>query len=530
MTLRLRLVLIGGLVALLLLAAGLTSFLAAAHWKDQLDQRRDLFLAATSVERLRGAYSDQETGVRGYALTGTEDFLEPYESGTANAADALTALDGVAARFADVGDARAAVEEAAGRWRAEAAVPEIDALQQGRTGTGDDVQSRDLFEAVRTRTTDLGGRIDAHLTAARQAAERASHLVFAVLAVSVGVSIVATALVALLLRRWVTRPLDHLTTAIGDLRQGEVVAIPVEGPPEVRAVGRAIDGLQREVRSQRDRAVHAREALEQSATLAVQVNASLAAQLGDYPDGWTVAAALRPAEGLAAGDCYDVSLVSPHHIGLVVLDIAGHGAESAITALRCKELVKAALRSGVAPGDTLAWLARQDHGIEAGSFLTAVVADIDTRTGTCRYANAGHPPPPIVGDVRRTLRPTGPLFGPFAASWGTATEVVEPGEKLVVYTDGLTEARDNARGFYGEERVVEVIADAACADAQAVVKVLLDDLDAFTTGRARDDVTLIVVCRTDDGEPRVRRDARDERADDDAGGGDDAGAEPRVSA
>src|SRR5690349_6455189 len=98
MTLRLRLVLIGGLAALLLVAAGLTSFLAAAHWKDQLDQRRDLFLAATSVERLRGAYSDQETGVRGYALSHDPSFLDPYESGTADAAAALAALDGVAAR------------------------------------------------------------------------------------------------------------------------------------------------------------------------------------------------------------------------------------------------------------------------------------------------------------------------------------------------------------------------------------------------------------------------------------------------
>ena len=321
---------------------------------------------------------------------------------------------------------------------------------------------------------------------------------FTVLVVSVGVSVLAVVLVALGLRRWVSRPLERLATAIGELRQGEVVAIPVGGPPEVQAVGHAIDGLQREVRAQRDDAVHAREALEQSATLVVQVNASLAAQLGDYPDGWTVAAALRPAEGLAAGDCYDVSLVGPHHIGLVVLDIAGHGAESAITALRCKELLKAALRSGIAPGDALAWLSRQDHGIDHGSFLTAVVADIDTRTGGCRYANAGHPPPPVVGGAPRSWEPTGPLFGPFPAGWDTATDLLLAGEKLIVYTDGLTEARDRERRFYGEQRVVDVLADTACTDAQAVVKVLLDDLDVFNTERAHDDVTLIVVCRTDE--------------------------------
>ena len=112
-------------------------------------------------------------------------------------------------------------------------------------------------------------------------------------------------------------------------------------------------------RSRRDAANHqpaarrrdpAREAIEQSAILAVQVRSALASDLGDYPDGWTMAAGLRAAEGVVAGDCYDVALISPTTIGIIVLDIAGHGAQSAIAALKCKELLKAALRSDLEPG------------------------------------------------------------------------------------------------------------------------------------------------------------------------------------
>src|SRR5436190_7169945 len=170
MTLRLRLVLIGGLAALLLLGAGVTSLLAAAHWKDQLDQRRDLLSAATSVERLRAAYSDQETGVRGYALSGNPAFLKPYQTGTDEAEAALGALDGVAAEFPDVDGARAAVEDAADRWRVEAAAPDIAAVEQGRTGEVDD-GGRALFDDVRDRLADLAGWIDARVDAARQEAD-----------------------------------------------------------------------------------------------------------------------------------------------------------------------------------------------------------------------------------------------------------------------------------------------------------------------------------------------------------------------
>jgi serine phosphatase RsbU (regulator of sigma subunit) len=151
----------------------------------------------------------------------------------------------------------------------------------------------------------------------------------------------------------------------------------------------------------------------------VQVHASPARQLGDFPAGWSMAAQLRRAEGLAAGDCYDVSLLGPDVIALVVLDIAGHGARPAVTALRCKELLKAALRSGMQPGQALDWMYAQEPSFEPGEFLTAAVVLIDARTGACQYANAGHPAPVAVGARRRIWWRTGPLFGPVPGSWET---------------------------------------------------------------------------------------------------------------
>jgi serine phosphatase RsbU (regulator of sigma subunit) len=256
--------------------------------------------------------------------------------------------------------------------------------------------------------------------------------------------------------------------------------------------------MQSTILKQRDTAVNARQAFEQNAVLALQIRDELAHEVGEYPAGWSVAAGLRPAEGLVAGDCYDVSLLGPTEIGLVVLDIAGHGALAAISAFRCKELLKVALRNGLAPGSALDWLAGQELSLE-DSFFTAFVGTIDTTTGRCYYANAGHPPALLRDADHRmvTLDPTGPLFGHIGPGWRTEEVLLGTDSVLTVYTDGLIEARNQNRDFYGEERLIDLLADMRCSEAQPAVDHVLNDLSEFHGGQVADDVTLVVLCRTE---------------------------------
>ena len=224
----------------------------------------------------------------------------------------------------------------------------------------------------------------------------------------------------------------------------------------------------------------------------------LETSLGEYPTGWTVAAGLRCAEGLVAGDCYEISLVGPSTIGIVVIDIAGHGAPNAIAAMKSKELLRVALREGRLPGDALTWLYEQ-RLVENG-FLTAFVGLISTNSGLCRYANAGHPPPKLVTpDGLVDLLPTGPLLGPVEGHWTTASVDFHEGDKLAVYTDGIIEARDAERGFYGEDRLTAILRATTCEDAETVTKAILDDLTTFSGQlRLTDDATLVVVCHSAD--------------------------------
>ena len=165
-------------------------------------------------------------------------------------------------------------------------------------------------------------------------------------------------------------------------------------------------------------------------------------------------------------------------------------------ALKSKEILRAALRVPLPPGEALALLAEQVSDM-APSFLTAFVALIDTVSGRCQYANAGHPPPLLAhhkGDLVE-LPLTGPILGAFTATWRTEEVAIPPGGKLAVYTDGLHEARNSADEFYGMERLAALVITLPCEDAGPVIKACFDDLHAFSPARLVDDVTMVLICR-----------------------------------
>jgi serine phosphatase RsbU (regulator of sigma subunit) len=498
-TVRRRLSLIAAAYIVVTLLGGLFTIWRAQQWTSALNERRDWMVAAEHAARLRAAYGDQETGERGYLITGQQDFLQPYTNGIDDARVVTTQLTTFAANHEPAMAALDDVSAAAEAWRTDAAEPEIAARKAGDTSRADALVAggtgKARFDDLRSTLDTLDGVIDRGVAKVDREVTEARQRTYSAFFVSVAAAALVTVVAAWLVRRWVNQPLKRLAAAAGQVRRGERVSIDRTGPSDVAAVARAVDEMQRTIIAQRDQAVRAREAIEQSAVLAVQVRSELEGDLGDFPGGWTIAAGLRPAEGVVAGDCYEVGLISPTTIAVTVLDIAGHGAEAAIAALKCKELLKAGLRAGLAPGRALEWLAAQEQGLDP-LFLTAFVAVFDAPSGYGTYANAGHPPALVCSDGRvSSLPPTGPILGPIPGGWRTGELQLDEGDKLVVFTDGLVEARDETRAFYGDDRLSELVSSLECRDAQPVVDAILDDLDQFQPERLADDVTLIVVCR-----------------------------------
>ncbi len=508
MVLRRRLALLGGGIVIVLLA-----FAAAAASMSAGRERASKSEVAVSVAveqtlQLAGAYKDMETGQRGFIIGGSEAFLDPYRTGEKNIDRLQTSL---LANIRQTSPASVAQLEAAianGRaWRARAAEEILVRRTRGKAAAesliGGQV-GKTKFDQVRVSLASMTTRLNQRLTVERATHERrARQLSTLIFAMPIAV-IVFLFVCAALLNRWVLAPVKAMVLAVSEVSHGDLsTEVPHDGARDIAELGQRVDAMRltivgrlQEAADAREVANRAREAIEQNTILALQLRAELASELGVMPTGWTAAADLLPAEGWVAGDCYDVTLVSPHVMGLIVIDIAGHGAAQAIMALKAKEILRAALRVPLPPGDALALLAEQVSDM-APSFLTAFVALIDTVSGRCQYANAGHPPPLLAhhkGDLVE-LPLTGPLLGAFTATWRTEEVHIPPGGKLAVYTDGLNEARNSADEFYGMERLAALVIDLPCEEAGPVIKACFDDLHHFSPARLVDDVTMVLICR-----------------------------------
>jgi sigma-B regulation protein RsbU (phosphoserine phosphatase) len=351
----------------------------------------------------------------------------------------------------------------------------------------------------------------AQLSSDRQAALRATESrlddlrsqLNVTIGVALGMAFATTLIAALLVRRWVTRPLDRVARAVRSARSGQIGVVPPHGPPEIANLARDVDTMRLQMNRALYDAVRARETIEQSASVVLTLRSELAADVEDLPEGWTVAAQIQPAEGVVAGDCYDVIKLPPSALGLVVVDISGHGAVSGILALRCKELLRAGLRDGFEPDEAVRWAAEQLDDLGDETFLTAFVAVVDLRTGDMRYASAGHPPALLCSPTHALeLEPTGPIVGPFVGPWRTVTAGLDTGDTLAVYTDGVIEARNAEHEEFGVQRLTDLVCGSSCEEAEAIVKRCIDEISSFAPGRLRDDVTVALLCRSPR-QPRV---------------------------
>jgi len=218
--------------------------------------------------------------------------------------------------------------------------------------------------------------------------------------------------------------------------------------------------------------------------------------------GWSIAAMYRPAgaENEVGGDFYDVFRV-PGGWLLAIGDVTGRGARAAsITAVARYTLRTATLLSDdpLVALQTLnrVLLARGDAALCS---VAAVTISADPREPV-KLAVAGHPPPLLVdGEQVSEAAPADPVLGAFPdAEWRIARCEIEPGQQLVIVTDGITEARGSADRF-GEERLREELRSAA--NPALALQRLEGSLHAFTGGELDDDVAVLALARAGGGVP-----------------------------
>lgn len=219
----------------------------------------------------------------------------------------------------------------------------------------------------------------------------------------------------------------------------------------------------------------------------------------DLPDieGFQVGRVYEAGTGVMAGDFYDLYETGPHRLATVIGDVSGHGIEPSITAFQVKYLLRVFLRQYRDPGQALeelnAVMSAQGRPEE---FVSLIAAVFDTAAGTLRYASAGHPAAWLwSGGEVRALRATGPLLtlDPKGA-YGSRELDLDPGDLLLLYTDGLAEARSGEQ-FFGEDRVAGILRRDPGQEAPVLCKTLLEAAQDFATEPMTDDVAILAIRR-----------------------------------
>jgi serine phosphatase RsbU (regulator of sigma subunit)/CHASE3 domain sensor protein len=495
---------VGGILASIQIA----TVLSDTHATDHAVTTKWAPANATS-NKLIAHLVDQETGERGYVITHDPGFLNPYTAGRQAAAQDLVQLRTLVGDEPLIANDLAVVDDQWQRWLTEVAEPEIDAAKAGDLSKSQQLVENELgqtlFDSLRTKVMALQADIGA-LTANERARETTAiaRLDRAFLATLIAGGIL-TVLFLLLVQVWVLRPLLALQQQLRRATAGAFREVIDEtGPPELREVAADVELLRTRLVRELEQSENARQALEQRGPVVLGLSERLSLADVAPVDGLRIASALHAAEGIVAGDLLDVVPIDERRTAVVIADVSGHGATAGLEAVTLKHVIGTALRLGHDPARALEVAADQSRLDER--FATCAIVVIDVATGDLTFANAGHLPPLIVPaisgrnstvgpDQLTMLDPTGPLLSVLARGWQTGHARLEPGEVLLLVTDGLLEARSSAGEEFGINGVCKALSQATTRDVDTAVTALTAAAHAYALNYNRDDVTVLAVMR-----------------------------------
>ncbi len=250
-------------------------------------------------------------------------------------------------------------------------------------------------------------------------------------------------------------------------------------------------------------AANRQEMMAREMVMAGKIQADILPEEPPSMAGWDIAARLVPARE-TSGDFYDFIPLSDRKWGVLVADVSDKGmGASLFMALTSSLLRTYANRFPNLPALTLSMVSERILSDTRGSmFVTTFFGVLEPFTGRFTYANAGHPPAYLISAGRKhggveSMRTTGMALGVSEdAQWRQKIIRIAPGDVLVMYTDGITEAQSPTGEFFGNDRIIDAVLSRAGGTAGEILTCLLDTLVSFVGSHThQDDIAILVVRR-----------------------------------
>ncbi len=302
---------------------------------------------------------------------------------------------------------------------------------------------------------------------------------------------------ALILNRtakW-SKSLARIDSYLDEVGSGEFPEEPLEmnSKDELGHIGNSINQMVDSLKE--------KERISAELSIATDIQANMLPNIfPPFPehDEFSIFATMEPAKEVG-GDFYDMYMVDQKHLAIAVGDVSGKGVPAALFMVIAKILMKNHAQSGLEPNEVFT---RMNHtlceGNDTGYFVTAWMGVLDLETGELHYANAGHTPPLLRqkdGVFRYVKNRPGLVLGAMdGMKYKLGTMHMNPGDRLFLYTDGVTETMNEANELYGPDRLSAYLTQHGGDDIYDLLLNLRQELATFAGNAAQfDDITMLLM-------------------------------------
>ncbi|MDO4176158.1 MAG: SpoIIE family protein phosphatase [Bacillota bacterium] len=299
-----------------------------------------------------------------------------------------------------------------------------------------------------------------------------------------------------LVRRVVVRNIVRINEKLAKITDGDLdVVMDIGGSLEFRSLS---DDINTTVTSLKHYISEAEARIDEELEFAKAIQYSSLSR--EFPDSqrFELYANMLAAKEVG-GDFYDFYRLGDSQCVFLIADVSGKGIPAAMFMMRAKTLINSLIDTGA---DMATVLAKANEELcknnEAEMFITAFIGIMDTLTGEVKFANAGHNRPVIVradGSAEFLQCRSGfVLAGMEGMRYTTETITLEQGDSIFLYTDGVTEATNSSNELYGDDRLIEELAEVSHMSPRYMCRYIKNSIDKFVDGAQQfDDITMLAV-------------------------------------